>query len=300
MRRLLPIVVVALASSVSAQAPDPAELVKRGRALVNEGKLEEAARLYQQAIKINPQLSDARLAMGIVLDLQGQYAEARLHLTEAINGAPAGPARNQAMNAMAISYAFESKAAEAMKFIAPVYRQQATDRDHAGAAASANFMGRLYLESGDVANARKWYTDGYDHARKIEGLPPAETDLWELRWLHAQARLSAREGKADEARKHLSAFQQVMTRRNKAADDEEISRYLLGYVAYYAKDYDRAIAELTKGNLADPFIVNLLAMSYEAKGDHASAQQYFKRTLEINAHTLNNAVARPYAKSRIR
>ena len=281
-----------------AQTPAPEDLVKQGRALVSQGKLDDAVTLYRQAIKLAPQSFDARLAMGILLDLRGQYAEARTHLAEAIRRAPAG-ARNQAMMTMAISWAFEDRSDEAMKFFEPVYKQQLADQDAAGAAATANAVGRLYLETGDPANARKWYELGVRHARAIDALPQSERDLWELRWLHAAARMAAREGKADEARKQVAAFEQVMQKRARLSEDNEIYRYLLGYVSYYTKDYDRAIAELAKGNMGDPFITYLLGMAYEAKGDTTNARQYYRRTLEINAHSLPNAIARPHARAKL-
>jgi tetratricopeptide (TPR) repeat protein len=299
--RHLPLVVctVALSAIVGrAQAPAPEDLVKQGRALVSQGKHDEAVALYRRALKVAPQSFDARLAMGMVLDLSGQYAEARTHLTEAIRRAPVG-ARNQAMMAMAISWAFEGRADEALKHLEPVYKQQIADQDLPGAAATANALGRLYLETGNAASARKWYELGIARAREIGGLAPIERDLWELRWLHAAARIAAREGRAEEARKQVAAFEQVMQRRGRATDDNEIYRYLLGYVSYYAKDYDRAIAELAKGNLNDPFITNLLAMAYEAKGDTTNARQYYRRTLEINAHSLPNALVRERARGKL-
>jgi Flp pilus assembly protein TadD len=281
-----------------AQSPTSEDLVKQGRALVSQGKLDEAVSVYRKAIKIGPQSFDAKLALGIVLDLQGQYAEARTHLSDAIRFAPAG-ARNQAMTAMAISYAFESRSPEVVKYFEPVYKQQLADQDMGGAAATANAIGRVYLETNDPANARKWYEMGSQCGRQVPGLPQSDRDLWEMRWLHAAARIAAREGRTDEARKQVTAFEQVMQRRGKLADDNEIYRYLLGYVSYYTKDYDRAIAELAKGNLADPFIANLLAMSYEAKGDLTNARQYYRRTLELNPHSLPNAFARPYARAKL-
>lgn len=300
MRRLPLVVCLAalLSVVVSTQAPAPEDLVKQGRTLVSQGKLDEAITQYRQAIRLSPQAFDARLALGIALDLQGQYAEARTHLNEAIRRAPAA-ARNQALTAMAISFAFESRATDALKYLEPVYTQQLADQDLGGAAATANAIGRLYLETGDTATARRWYDNGGQCGKKIAGLPSADQDLWELRWLHAQARIAARENKADEARKYVAQFEQVMQRRGKLADDNEIYRYLLGYVGYYLKDYDRAIGELAKGNLADPFMSNLLGMAYEAKGDMNNARQYYRRTLEINAHTLQNAIARPHARSKV-
>ena len=77
-----------------------------------------------------------------------------------------GPARNQALNAMAISYAFESRAADALKYLAPVFDQQLADQDLGGAAATANAIGRIYLETGDTANARRWYDTRHEQARR--------------------------------------------------------------------------------------------------------------------------------------
>jgi tetratricopeptide (TPR) repeat protein len=301
MRRFSVVFVVALATvALTGQAPDPVDLVKQGRALAAQGKHDDAQRLYRQALRSNPRSFDARLAMGICLDLQGQYAEARTHLAEAVKQADGITARNQAMNALAVSYAFEAKADDALKYLAPVFEQQRTDRDQAGAAATANAMGRIYLETGDTANARKWYELGHEQAKQISGLPQPEMDLWELRWLHALARVAAREGKAEEARRQVGLFEQTMNKRARLKDDDEIYRYLLGYVAYYGKDYDRAIAELVKGNLADPFVVTLVGMSYDAKGDTPNAQKYYHRALEANAHNLSNAFARPFARVRVR
>jgi Flp pilus assembly protein TadD len=291
---------VLCAGVAHSQTPDPASLVKQGRAHMTEGRLAEAAKLFGQAVTLDSRSFDAQLAMGTVLDLQGHYVEARRHLAEAINYAPVGPARNQAMTAMAISYIFESKTAEAVKYLTPIHTQQLFAKDLGGAAGTANAIGRIHVEAGDAANARQWYVRGYEHAKQIEGLQTAERDLWELRYLHALARIAARDGKPEEARKQLAAFEQVMNRRAMLADDNEIYRYLAGYVAYYAKDHDRAIAELSKGNQADPFIVHLLAMAYEAKGDAASAQQQYRRTLELNTHSLNNAFSRPHALTRVK
>ena len=41
-------------------------------------------------------------------------------------------------------------------------------------------------------------------------------------------------------------------------------------------------------------------MAYEAKGDMANAQQYYRRALESNAHILNAAFARPVARRKLK
>lgn len=285
--------------SVAAQAPDPESLVKQGRTLMTQGKYDEAERLYRQALNLHARSFEAASALGILLNLKGQYPEARNHLQRAISSAPTSTVRNQATGALALSYVFEGKPAEAQRHYETVRRQQQVDGDTAGAGASARSIGRVYLEAGDVANGRKWYELGYREWRPLPSQPEAEQMLWELRWRHSQARIAAREGKIDEARRLVTEFESIMQKRGKASDDNELYRWVAGYVAFYAKDYERAIAQLTQGNLADPFILNMIGMAYEANGDTANARQYYRRTLESNVHNLQAAIARPAARQRL-
>src|SRR5579862_8006650 len=63
-----------------AKTQDASELVKQGEKLAGEGKPDEAMALYQQAVDLNPDLYQAQLFLGVALDLQGKYTDARQHL----------------------------------------------------------------------------------------------------------------------------------------------------------------------------------------------------------------------------
>lgn len=281
------------------QSADPDELVKRGRTLVMQGKHDEAERLYRQALGISPRSFEASRALGILLNLKGQYPEAQTHLSRAVGLAPTATVRHQAMSALGLSYAFEGRLTDVQRQYETVRREQQLDGDITGAAASARAIGRVFLEAGDVANGRKWYELGYNEWKPPASQPASEHMLWELRWRHMQARLAAREHRIDEARRQLGEFETIMHKRGKLAEDNEIYRWIGGYVAYYAKEYDRAVAELTQGNLNDPFILNLIGMAYEAKGDLTNARQYYRRTMESNVHSLQSAIARPHARAKL-
>jgi tetratricopeptide (TPR) repeat protein len=286
-------------AALRGQPADPDDLVRRGRTLMTLGKHDEAERLYRQALSISPRSFEASRALGILLDLKGQYPEAQTHLQRAISVAPTATVRHQAMSALALSYAFEGKLAEVERQYQAVRRQQQLDGDATGAAASARAIGRVLLEAGDLVNARKWYELGYREWKPSPSQPASEHMLWELRWRHMQARLASREHRIEDARRLLAEFETIMQRRGKVSDDNDTYRWIAGYVAYYARDYDRAIAELTQGNLMDPFILNLVGMSYEAKGDVANARTYYRRTLESNVHNLQSAIARPHARAKL-
>lgn len=294
--RLLTLCFFALSGALAAQVPasDPAELVKAGRALNNQGKQAEAIALYQQVLAKDPENYDARLAMGIALDLQGKYAEGREHLAKAIAVAPE-KSRAQALRAMAMSHAFECHTAEVTDFEKQVFDPRLAAQDFTGAAEIANELARVLLECGQTGPARHWYETGYQTALKKADLLPPEKDLWGFRWEHAQARIAAREGHAAEAQKHVAAARAFLEKTaNK--EQERFYPYLVGYVAFYTGDMKTALAELAKADQQDPFILVLQAQANEKAGNAAAAADLYRRALQSNGHNPTNAFARELAK----
>jgi tetratricopeptide (TPR) repeat protein len=290
------VLVAAAATMAFAQAPavptptDAAmEMVKQGRQLNNQGKQDEALALYAQALKASPDLFDAHLASGVALDLKGQYAEARQHLNRALEVAKPDQ-KNAAMRTLAMSYAFEGKAGEAVKYERPLYDEALGKSDFPTAAEIANEQARLFIEAGDLENARKWYQMGHDTALKKTDLKPEERDLWDF-------------GNRAEADKHVAAAKAIMDKgtitRGGNTDQTRFWPYLTGYVAYYGSDYKTAITELQKADQRDPFIMLLLAQSYEKTGDAAKAKELYQQIMTVNNHNPTNAFARPVARKKL-
>lgn len=293
-------VVLLLSGAVCAQqtpAPTALDLVKQGQKLNSEGKQDEALALYRQALEVSPDLYEAHLESGIALDLKGNYAEARQHLTKAVELAPAA-AKQQALRSMAFSYAFEGNASEAAKFEQQVFDARMFAHDFIGAAETANELARIYLESGDPTNAYKWYQTGYETAQHKPDLSDAEKNLWLFRWEHAQARIAARTGKADEAQQHVAVAKSALDKANNP-DQARFFPYLTGYVAFYTGDYKTALADLQKADQRDPLILALLGETYEKSGDRSQAMDYYRKVLTSNAHNPTNAFARPLAEKKL-
>ena len=304
MRTLL--LLLALASSgpgagllASDQADDPLALVQRGRRLVTDGKHAEAVALYKQALAARPDLAEAHLAMGIALDLMGRYGEARGHLTTAIANAPAELKAN-ALSAMAVSYAFERRSADAAGFYQQVYDLDVDANRPAGAAGTANALGRLYLETGDTKKALQWYETGYEMARRQPDEPASQLALWELRWLHAQGRIAAREKRAAEARRFVDQARALVAKTPALKDEGPTVAYLAGYVALYTGDVAAARRELAAASQTDPFNLMLMAEAAEKAGDAAAAKDYWSRVLALNGHGIQHALSRPVALGRLK
>ena len=250
----------------SSAANDPAgKLVEQARKANSEGKPDEAMTLYRQALQANPQSYQAELGIGATLDLKGQYDEARQHIQKAIDMAPE-PAKLGAMRTMAISYAFERKAGDAAKYEEPVFEAQVAKKAYFDAGESANELARIYIESGDLDNAAKWYKLGHDMGLREPNISAARKDLWEFRWEHAQARIAARRGQKAEAQKHVQAAKAILDKGTNP-DQARFFPYLEGYVAFYGGDYRKAIDDLKTADQRDPFILVLLAQAFDKSGD---------------------------------
>jgi tetratricopeptide (TPR) repeat protein len=279
--------------------PDPGELVKEARTLNADGRREEALSLYERALQIDPTFFDAHLGAGMALDLSGDHLAARRHLEKAIEFAAEGD-EPRALSAMGVSFAFEGKADEAAPFYQRLFDERSAAGELAAAAATANALARVYLESGDSDNAERWYQTGYETARQIPDLTSEQADLWSMRWHHAQGRIAARRGRFDEAKRQAADLKSLIDKGGPNAQQLPIYHYLLGYIAFYARDYDRAVAVLLEGDLQDPFILVLIAQAYDKNGDRVKAREYYQQVLASNAHTLQNAFSRPIAKKRLR
>lgn len=275
--------------------PQPNPLVEQAQEQADSGKHAEALALFTKALASDPKLTGAHVGAGRALDFLGRHGEARKHYAQAVEAAGAD-ARAQALSAMAVSYAFEGNAAEAAEAYQKLFDERIAAGNPGAAAGTANAIGRVYLETGDRENAAKWYRTGYETAKQIATLPAEEQNLWLLRWLNAQARIAARRGNIDEARRHASAMNDILAKGLNETERPQY-QYLLGYVALEAGEYDRAIAELNKGNLGDSFVLGLIGRAYEKKGDAANAKAYYAKVLATPAHSLNTAFSRQWARN---
>jgi tetratricopeptide (TPR) repeat protein len=278
------------------QSPNPQLL--EAEKMMQAGDVAGAAATLEKIVLASPNLFQPRLLLGQTLDLLGRYADARKHLEEAVKLA-GDEERNTALTSLGISYAFESKPDDAARYYQRAFDAEMQADDRAAAAGLANAIGRIYLESGNLQKAEQWYTSGYEAARKISGLPASQVALWEMRWHHALGRIAARRGRPEEARKHADAVRQLL---EKGGNDNQkpFYPYLLGYIAFFSKQYKQAIDELSKGDLEDPFVLGLIGQAYQRLGDRAKAEEYFRKVMAATSHSINLAFAQPVARAALR
>ena len=296
------VVLVAPVAPVRAQQPaaplTPAgEAVRDGRRLVAAGKFDEAMAAFGKAVGLDNGAADPHLQMGVVLDLQGKYAEARQHIQKALDLAKPEQ-KGGVLRTMAVSYAFERDCAGAVKYQKQAYDAQVAKPDWESAAEIANELARLCLESGDAKVAQEWYKAGYDAAMKQPVLPDSAKDLWNFRWHSALARVAARTGDKAGALMHAGHAQGFLDKGTNPGQAAFLP-YLNGYVAFYAGDFATAITELKRASQNDPLNLALMAQGYEKTGDAQGAMELWKKIMTINIHNPTGAYARPLARAKV-
>jgi len=266
--------------------------------LVREGRLDEALAAFRAEVAEFPKSVPANNGVGVVLDLQGHFTEARQFLTQAIKVARTPLERAVAQRAMAVSYGFSGDCKGAEKYESSAFDFYLNTSDFYNAGEVADELGRLCIDAGDLDRASEWYQKGHDTGLSDPKITQERTDLWNFRLDHARARIAARRGKSQEAAKLVKDARAILD-KGRNPEQEPYFPYLSGYVAFYTGDYKTALADLQKAEIADPFIQCLTGQTYEALGDREKALEYYNRAANSTAHSVPAAYARPFAQKKL-
>ena len=262
-----------------------AELLK-----AREPRLQATLRDAISGLERNPRsVSDIRAAAE-TLDLLGAPDTARELYNRLLEVVRTPEDRISIQRAMGISRAFagDCKGAEAVENNAVVTLTRAGE--YYGAGEVANEIGRICLDVGDWANARKWYSAGHSYGLREENLSKERFALWDFRWLNAQARIAVRRGDTAEARKRMQAAV-ALSGKGLAVDQLIYIPYLKGYVTFYSGAYEEARIELEKAEAEDPFAQCLLGRAYEHLGFPEKALERYQFVAQSTLHNVNTATA---------
>jgi tetratricopeptide (TPR) repeat protein len=285
----------------AAPPSDPgSDLARQAQQKAREGQHEEALALYRQAVQAAPESFQANQAYGVSLDIAGQYAEARKYLAKAVQLAPAPQQKAMALRMTAMSHAFERDCKGAIPYASQAYDIYLSQKDYYNAGEAANEVARVCIDAGSLDEAAAWYQKGHDIGLQEPNISAERKDLWAFRLEHAKARIAARRGDKAEAQKHVAAAKAILDRGVIGSDQAQYFPYLAGYVALYTGDYPTALTELQKANQRDPFMLALIAETYEKMGRKDEAMEYYRKALSIaNGHNPPNAYTRPLAKEKL-
>jgi tetratricopeptide (TPR) repeat protein len=225
------------------------------------------------------------------LDTDGKHSEARAIFQKLIDNAPDAAARAQAQRRMALSHAYDGNCAKAIEYEEQVIAYWVTRRDaepqnaHYQEGEMANEAARICIDAGALDEAERMYRRGSELGNREPEPRTHPKSLWDYRLAHALARIAARRGNAEEAKRHVAEARRILdSDRTMAEDQEQYYPYLVGYVALYTNDLATAETELTKAMAAlpnDPFQMVLLGMTYEKKGDQTKARELYQKAFDM-------------------
>jgi len=306
MTRIMAVLILGAVTLQPVRAQQPAasqgaspDLLRQAQQQMSEGKEQEAVASARQAAATSPESYQAQNTLGAMLDLAGQYKEARDAFTKAAEVASDADDKARARRAIAISYGFEGDCGNATKYEEPLYRQYLDAKDFNTAGGVANELGRLCLDVGDVDAAERWYKLGSDAGLRDPDIKADGQDLWHFRLEHALARIAARRGQKAEAEKHVAAAKEILDRGKLPEQQKEYFPYLTGYVALHTGDYTTALAELQKGNQNDAYVLGLIAQTYEKLGQREQAMEYYRKVMASTIHNPTTAGSRPLARRKL-
>ena len=246
------------------------------------------------------------------LDSQGSTREARVIIQSVIDSATAPAAKAAAQRAMAMSYAFDSDCANAVKYEEMVIdywkTREAAEPQNAfyQQGEMANEAARVCIDAGDLDVAEKYYRLGSELGLKEPEPKTHPKSLWDYRLAHALGRIAARSGNAAEAERQVAEARRILDSDPKMAEQQErFFPYLRGYVALYTNDLNTAKSSLEnalaiRGNQNDPFMHVLLGMTYEKLGDSAKATALYQKAYDLaTSHNPPAAFARPFTRKKL-
>jgi tetratricopeptide (TPR) repeat protein len=284
--------------SQSQNRPSQSPEIQQAYQMERDGDIQGALAIYEKGLKAQPDSYPLNAAAGVALDLLGHGNEARKHFEKAIAAGDTPEHKAIAERAEAMSYAFEGNCRKADESEEKVFDYFVGTGDFYEQGEMSDEAARVCLDSGDFDMAEKLYRRGHDVGLKEPNIKPARVDLWDFRWENALARLAIRRGNREEAEKHIAAAKAIF---DKGTNPEQapFMPALVGYVDFYAGDFQAALEQLQQANQRDAFIQCLIAQSYEKLGNKANAVEFYRKAAAALSHNPPAAYAVPFSRKKL-
>jgi protein O-mannosyl-transferase len=237
-----------------------------GAVLATQGKLVEAVKHIEQAIRLRPSYAEAQYNLANVLDTEGKWAQAIEHYERAIQ---LKPAYADAYNNLADVLATEGKTGEAIE----VY-ERAIQLEPGSADAN-------YGLGNALASQGKW-AEAIEHYERVIQLEPDSADAY-----NNLGNVLASEGKMAEAIEHYQRAIQLKPGYDVANYNLGKALATQGKMAEAIKHYERAIQLNPNYAEAHYDLGNALA----GQGNLQEAVQHLRQALDLATAQKNNALA---------
>jgi tetratricopeptide (TPR) repeat protein len=274
---------------------DPNPYDSYAELLMRMGRFDESIAMYRKALAADPNFAPSYVGIASNLTYQRKYDAARAEASKLQRVARNDADRRNALFATAISYADEGKLDRALAELKKQYAVAEKINDAAAMAGDAVAMGDLLLEAGKPDDARTQY----EKALRLQLDSDLSAEVKEdAKLVHHYnlGRVAVHSKDLAGARKHAETFMQGATAKKNAAEIRQ-AHELAGSIALKEKQFDQAIAHLSKANQQDPYVLYRMGKAYKGKGEQAKADELFQRAASLTTlPTLNHAFVRAKAQ----
>jgi len=265
------------------------------------GRTADARKSYQRAMALDSSTPRVHTLLAGLLILDGEYAQARAALEEALRLMPKDAAPGNIRYQVAFTYLYEGNPDAAIESL----HRFETEYEKAGRPFGLpevfiwNSIARINLENDRLDEAMKAYERGYESVPQSD-LDETQKKIWYGRLLHGKSRTLARMGRHEEAWKNVMEVRRMIDEGGEEAKQYEPSfHYLAGYCKLEAGDTEAAIQHLKQADPNDPFQHLLLARAYEKAGQQAEARKTYQEVVASKVNNLERALAFPEAQRKL-
>jgi tetratricopeptide (TPR) repeat protein len=274
---------------------DPNPYDSYAELLMKVGRHDESVAMYRKALSTDPNFSPSHIGIASNLMFQGKHDAARAEAWKLHQAARNDADRRNALFTTAVIYADEGKFDQALAELKKEYAVAEKIGDAANMSGDAVAMGDVLLEAGKPDEARKLYEKALALQERSD-LPREVKEDAKLVHHYNLGRVAARSNDLAAAKQHAAAFMDGATAKKNSAEIR-LAHELAGTIALQEKEYDQALAHLTKANQQDPYVLYRIGLAYQGKGDEAKAGETFRRAANHNTlPALNYAFVRVKAK----
>ena len=270
---------------------DPNPYDSYAELLMKTGRYDESIDQYKKALTADPNFVASHIGIATNLNFKGNHEQAREQLQVLYDMARNDGERRAALFAMSVSYVDEENTEAAIGEQKRAYALAEKIDDAAAMGGDLVVMGNILLEAGRIDEAAA----NYEKAVEIVGesdLSEEVKDNTKRFFLFNSARAALKKGdleaaktKADEYRERVEAVRNPF--------QVKLAHQLAGQIALEEKDYDRALEELQKSSLQNPYNWFRMALAFQGKGDKEKAGELCEKAAKWNAlNSLNYAFMR--------
>ncbi|MGB3092269.1 MAG: tetratricopeptide repeat protein [Candidatus Zixiibacteriota bacterium] len=270
---------------------DPNPYDSYAELLMKTGRYDESIEQYKKALTADPNFVASHIGIATNSNFKGNYEEAREQLGVLYDMARNDGERRAAHFAISVSYVDEENWDAALEERDKAYALAEKINDASAMGGDLIVMGNILLEAGRIDEAAARYDKAVEVAEAGE-LSEEVKDNFRRGYFFNAARAALKKGDLDTAKAKADEYhRQVEAVRNPF--QIKLYHQVAGMIALEKKEYDRALEELQKSSLQNPYNWFRMALAFQGKGDKEKARELCEKAARWNAlNSLNYAFMR--------